>query len=90
MHFLLQFARFLNAHWLERRLVLFSLSSWLKLWLSPGKPVAVTSNRGAGRVPHRAGVNFQLEQQYYEKKLGNPRPGEAVAPVTTLRHSSVS
>lgn len=39
-----------------------------------GKPVAVTSNRGAGRVPQRAGVNFQLEQQYYQKKLDHPRP----------------
>ncbi|KAG7503852.1 DNA repair protein REV1 [Solea senegalensis] len=33
-----------------------------------GKPVAVTSNRGQGRVPLRPGANPQLEQQYYQRK----------------------
>uniref|UniRef100_A0A8B9LRL1 DNA repair protein REV1 n=1 Tax=Astyanax mexicanus TaxID=7994 RepID=A0A8B9LRL1_ASTMX len=33
-----------------------------------GKPVAVTSNRGRGVVPQRAGANPQLEMQYYQKK----------------------
>lgn len=46
-----------------------------------GKPVAVTSNRGAGRVPQRAGANPQLEQQYYQRKLSHPQSGESVAPV---------
>lgn len=50
----------------------------------------MTSNRGAGRVPQRAGVNFQLEQQYYQKKLDHSRPGEAVAPVTRTIESLLS
>ncbi|KAI2660588.1 DNA repair protein REV1 [Labeo rohita] len=33
-----------------------------------GKPVAVTSNRGPGRVPQRPGANPQLEFQYYQRK----------------------
>lgn len=33
-----------------------------------GKPVAVTSNRGQGRVPLRPGANPQLEQKYYQSK----------------------
>ncbi|XP_076016657.1 DNA repair protein REV1 [Genypterus blacodes] len=33
-----------------------------------GKPVAVTSNRGLGRVPLRPGANPQMEQQYYQRK----------------------
>uniref|UniRef100_A0A672Z6B3 DNA repair protein REV1 n=1 Tax=Sphaeramia orbicularis TaxID=375764 RepID=A0A672Z6B3_9TELE len=33
-----------------------------------GKPVAVTSNRGQGKVPLRPGANPQLEKQYYERK----------------------
>ncbi|KFP91477.1 PREDICTED: DNA repair protein REV1 isoform X3 [Apaloderma vittatum] len=36
-----------------------------------GKPVAVTSNRGAGKAPLRPGANPQLEQQYYQNKLMN-------------------
>ncbi|XP_010076510.1 PREDICTED: DNA repair protein REV1 isoform X3 [Pterocles gutturalis] len=36
-----------------------------------GKPVAVTSNRGAGKAPLRPGANPQLEQQYYQNKLLN-------------------
>ncbi len=40
--------------------------------------MAVTSNRGEGRVPRRAGANPQLEQQYYEKKYTHPQPGETV------------
>nr|XP_009508556.1 PREDICTED: DNA repair protein REV1 isoform X2 [Phalacrocorax carbo] len=36
-----------------------------------GKPVAVTSNRGAGKAPLRPGANPQLEQQYYQHKLLN-------------------
>ncbi|KAM9347265.1 DNA repair protein REV1 [Symphorus nematophorus] len=39
-----------------------------------GKPVAVTSNRGEGRVPLRAGANPQLEQQYYQRKQTHPQP----------------
>lgn len=45
-----------------------------------GKPVAVTSNRGAGRVPRRAGANPHLEQQYYQKKQSHLQSGESVAP----------
>lgn len=41
-----------------------------------GKPVAVTSNRGQGRVPLRPGANPQLEQQYYQKKHLLPQPGK--------------
>uniref|UniRef100_A0A8C1L4X6 DNA repair protein REV1 n=1 Tax=Cyprinus carpio TaxID=7962 RepID=A0A8C1L4X6_CYPCA len=33
-----------------------------------GKPVAVTSNRGPGRVAQRPGANPQLEFQYYQRK----------------------
>ncbi|XP_041940094.1 DNA repair protein REV1 [Alosa sapidissima] len=33
-----------------------------------GKPVAVTSNRGPGRVAQRPGANPQLEFQYYQHK----------------------
>uniref|UniRef100_A0A8B9QWQ7 DNA repair protein REV1 n=1 Tax=Anas platyrhynchos TaxID=8839 RepID=A0A8B9QWQ7_ANAPL len=40
-----------------------------------GKPVAVTSNRGAGKAPLRPGANPQLERQYYQNKLLN---GKAV------------
>uniref|UniRef100_A0A8B9BZT4 DNA repair protein REV1 n=1 Tax=Anser brachyrhynchus TaxID=132585 RepID=A0A8B9BZT4_9AVES len=36
-----------------------------------GKPVAVTSNRGAGKAPLRPGANPQLERQYYQNKLLN-------------------
>ncbi|XP_043373409.1 DNA repair protein REV1 isoform X9 [Dermochelys coriacea] len=36
-----------------------------------GKPVAVTSNRGAGRAPLRPGANPQLEWQYYQNKILN-------------------
>ncbi|NXY44479.1 REV1 protein, partial [Ceuthmochares aereus] len=36
-----------------------------------GKPVAVTSNRGAGKAPLRPGANPQLEQQYYQNRLLN-------------------
>ncbi|NXI42605.1 REV1 protein, partial [Galbula dea] len=36
-----------------------------------GKPVAVTSNRGAGKAPLRPGANPKLEQQYYQNKLLN-------------------
>ncbi|XP_040004413.1 DNA repair protein REV1 isoform X2 [Xiphias gladius] len=39
-----------------------------------GKPVAVTSNRGQGRVPVRPGANPQLEQQYYQRKQTHPQP----------------
>ncbi|XP_036964867.1 DNA repair protein REV1 isoform X1 [Acanthopagrus latus] len=42
-----------------------------------GKPVAVTSNRGEGRVPRRAGANPQLEQQYYQRKYAKPQPERA-------------
>lgn len=43
-----------------------------------GKPVAVTSNRGAGKVLHRPGANPQLEQQYYQWKQSHPMSGEDV------------
>lgn len=36
-----------------------------------GKPVAVTSNRGQGRVPLRPGTNPQLEKKYYENRQNN-------------------
>ncbi|XP_024142544.1 DNA repair protein REV1 isoform X1 [Oryzias melastigma] len=39
-----------------------------------GKPVAVTSNRGHGRVPARAGANPQVEQQYYQRRHSHPQP----------------
>uniref|UniRef100_A0A7N8WMY3 DNA repair protein REV1 n=1 Tax=Mastacembelus armatus TaxID=205130 RepID=A0A7N8WMY3_9TELE len=42
-----------------------------------GKPVAVTSNRGQGRVPLRPGANPQAEQQYYQRKQTHPQPGES-------------
>uniref|UniRef100_A0A8C9VLU8 DNA repair protein REV1 n=1 Tax=Scleropages formosus TaxID=113540 RepID=A0A8C9VLU8_SCLFO len=38
-----------------------------------GKPVAVTSNRGQGRVSQRQGANCQLEMQYYQRKLDPKR-----------------
>uniref|UniRef100_A0A8C3TE07 DNA repair protein REV1 n=1 Tax=Chelydra serpentina TaxID=8475 RepID=A0A8C3TE07_CHESE len=40
-----------------------------------GKPVAVTSNRGAGRAPLRPGANPQLEWQYYQNKILNGKAG---------------
>lgn len=48
--------------------------------LLAGKPVAVTSNRGQGRVPLRPGANPQLEQQYYQRKHIHLQPGEVVIP----------
>ncbi|XP_051488926.1 DNA repair protein REV1 isoform X5 [Apus apus] len=36
-----------------------------------GKPVAVTSNKGAGKASLRPGANPRLEQQYYQNKLLN-------------------
>uniref|UniRef100_A0A8C3AIP8 DNA repair protein REV1 n=1 Tax=Cyclopterus lumpus TaxID=8103 RepID=A0A8C3AIP8_CYCLU len=41
-----------------------------------GKPVAVTSSRGQGRVPLRPGAQPQLEQQYYQRKHNHPKPVE--------------
>uniref|UniRef100_A0A8C9Y2U5 DNA repair protein REV1 n=1 Tax=Sander lucioperca TaxID=283035 RepID=A0A8C9Y2U5_SANLU len=41
-----------------------------------GKPIAVTSNRGQGRVPLRPGADPQLEQQYYQRKHTHPQPDE--------------
>lgn len=38
-----------------------------------GKPVAVTSNRGQGRVPVRPGANPQVELQYYQRKYTHPQ-----------------
>ncbi|XP_013867133.1 DNA repair protein REV1 isoform X2 [Austrofundulus limnaeus] len=37
-----------------------------------GKPVAVTSNRGQGRVPIRTGANLQVELEYYQRKYTQP------------------
>ncbi|KAM6100243.1 DNA repair protein REV1 isoform 1-T1 [Theristicus caerulescens] len=45
-----------------------------------GKPVAVTSNRGAGKAPLRPGANPQLEQQYYQNKLLNGKAAEIRVP----------
>ncbi|NWX84525.1 REV1 protein, partial [Nothoprocta pentlandii] len=45
-----------------------------------GKPVAVTSNRGAGKAPLRPGANPQLEQQYYQNKLLNGKAAEIKVP----------
>ncbi|XP_064905909.1 DNA repair protein REV1 isoform X3 [Columba livia] len=45
-----------------------------------GKPVAVTSNRGAGKAPLRPGANPQLEQQYYQNKLLNGKAAESRVP----------
>ncbi|XP_034041688.1 DNA repair protein REV1 [Thalassophryne amazonica] len=39
-----------------------------------GKPVAVTSNRGHGRVPLRPGASPQVEQQYYHRKFTHAQP----------------
>ncbi|XP_038863123.1 DNA repair protein REV1-like [Salvelinus namaycush] len=41
-----------------------------------GKSVAVTSNRGPGRVAQRPGVDHQLELQYYQKKYSYPAVSE--------------
>uniref|UniRef100_A0A803YE96 DNA repair protein REV1 n=1 Tax=Meleagris gallopavo TaxID=9103 RepID=A0A803YE96_MELGA len=43
-----------------------------------GKPVAVTSNRGAGKAPLRPGANPQLEWQYYQNKLLNGKLDSSV------------
>ncbi|XP_049690546.1 DNA repair protein REV1 isoform X2 [Accipiter gentilis] len=51
-----------------------------------GKPVAVTSNRGAGKAPLRPGANPQIEQQYYQNKLLN---GKAEIRVPDKLDSSV-
>ncbi|XP_017265842.1 DNA repair protein REV1 [Kryptolebias marmoratus] len=42
-----------------------------------GKPVAVTSNRGLGRVPARPGTNLQVEQEYYQRRCLQPQPERA-------------
>ncbi|XP_015253673.1 PREDICTED: DNA repair protein REV1 isoform X1 [Cyprinodon variegatus] len=42
-----------------------------------GKPVAVTSNRGLGKVPVRPGANHQVELQYYQRKHTHPQPETA-------------
>ncbi|XP_047457742.1 DNA repair protein REV1 isoform X2 [Mugil cephalus] len=39
-----------------------------------GKPVAVTSNRGQGKVPVRPGANPLVEQKYYQRKYTHPEP----------------
>lgn len=49
--------------------------------LNAGKPVAVTSNRGAGTVLQRPGANPQLEQHYYQWKQSHPESGEHVGTV---------
>ncbi|XP_011606750.2 DNA repair protein REV1 isoform X1 [Takifugu rubripes] len=41
-----------------------------------GKPVAVTSNRGAGKVLHRPGANPQLERHYYQWKQSHTKSDE--------------
>ncbi|KAM6341643.1 DNA repair protein REV1 isoform 4-T4 [Podargus strigoides] len=45
-----------------------------------GKPVAVTSNRGAGKATLRPGANPQLEQQCYQNKLLNGKAAEIRVP----------
>lgn len=57
---------------------MFSPSPGRANGLLSGKPVAVTSNRGAGLVSRRPGANCQLEQQYYQWKQSHPKPGEEV------------
>ncbi|XP_043986668.1 DNA repair protein REV1 [Gambusia affinis] len=42
-----------------------------------GKPVAVTSNRGLGKVPIRPGANHQVELQYYQMRHTHPQPEKA-------------
>lgn len=44
-------------------------------FFSAGKPVAVTSNKGAGKAALRPGANPQLEQHYYQNKLMNGKAG---------------
>lgn len=44
--------------------------------LNPGKPVAVTSNRGRGLVAQRPGANPQIELQYYQRKQNQHRTGD--------------
>ncbi|MEQ2210590.1 hypothetical protein XENOCAPTIV_015998, partial [Xenoophorus captivus] len=41
------------------------------------KPVAVTSNRGLGKVPIRPGANHQVELQYYQSKYTHSQPERA-------------
>lgn len=45
-------------------------------YIFAGKPVAVTSNRGPGRVAQRPGADPQLEFQYYQDKQKQYRKGE--------------
>uniref|UniRef100_A0A667ZFE6 DNA repair protein REV1 n=1 Tax=Myripristis murdjan TaxID=586833 RepID=A0A667ZFE6_9TELE len=47
-----------------------------------GKPVAVTSNRGQGRVAPRPGANPQLEQQYYERRRTGRKEWDDDSPVS--------
>uniref|UniRef100_A0A3P8V145 DNA repair protein REV1 n=1 Tax=Cynoglossus semilaevis TaxID=244447 RepID=A0A3P8V145_CYNSE len=53
-----------------------------------GKPVAVTSNRGHGRVPPRPGANLQVEQQYYQRKHNSPQPGLPDSPTNGLNQDA--
>ncbi|KAM4561114.1 DNA repair protein REV1 isoform 2-T2 [Fundulus diaphanus] len=60
------------------------------LVMCAGKPVAVTSNRGLGKVPIRPGANHQAELEYYQRKLTSPQPEGAAAadlPVTPSQES---
>ncbi|XP_029460647.1 LOW QUALITY PROTEIN: DNA repair protein REV1 [Rhinatrema bivittatum] len=41
-----------------------------------GKPVAVTSNRGAGKTSLRPGADPHLEQQYYQNKILKNQAGD--------------
>ncbi|XP_078401792.1 DNA repair protein REV1 isoform X1 [Cetorhinus maximus] len=45
-----------------------------------GKPVAVTHNRGHGRMPIRPSTNPQFEMQYYQKKLKKGKTEEKKVP----------
>ncbi|CAL8387917.1 unnamed protein product [Gadus morhua 'NCC'] len=55
-----------------------------------GKPVAVTSNRGPGRVALRPGANPQLEQQYYQRKRSNADPESLQADLKESREQDTS
>lgn len=57
---------------------LFAAPGWIT-GFPAGKPVAVTSNRGQGRVPIRPGANPQAELEYYQRRYAQPQSGSILS-----------
>uniref|UniRef100_A0AAY4DVR6 DNA repair protein REV1 n=1 Tax=Denticeps clupeoides TaxID=299321 RepID=A0AAY4DVR6_9TELE len=53
-----------------------------------GKPVAVTSNRGPGRVAQRPGANPQMEFEYYQQKLDQDLASLSMAEIASCSYEA--